>query len=381
MNQVPPAFKDIRPYTDDEVTGIISELLSNAEFEKVLKTAFPHKESEMRAILSKVDSIRRFQVEFIYPLLLQIEAQSTDGLFFEGWEQLEADTAYLFISNHRDIFLDAGLFSGLLHRQGFETAANAIGDNLLAHPIAERLGKLNKSFVVKRSLPVRELLAYTQLLSRYIQFCLHEQQTSIWIAQRSGRTKDGNDKTLTALLKMLSGKLASSDFVAYFKSLRIVPLAISYEFEPCAAAKARESVLRVQGKDYEKQPWEDLLQIQQGIEQAKGRVCFRLAPQLQAAELDTLEALPRNEAYQGLARLIDKAIHQNYQLYSSNYIAADRLAARSRFSKHYNAQEEQRFDAHLAAEMTGMEDVPKAALEQQLLRIYAQPLWNQMGKE
>lgn len=379
MKQPPAEFKEMRPYLDEEVPSIISKLLNDTDFERVLQAAFHHKGSEMRAILGDVDSIRRFQVEVIYPLLLQIEEQSTDGLFFEGCEKLQSDKAYLYISNHRDIFLDAGLFSGLLHREGFETAANAIGDNLLKHPIAERLAKLNRSFVVKRSLQARELLAYTQLLSRYIQFCIHEQQTSIWIAQRSGRTKDGNDRTLTALLKMLSGKLAPTDVVDYFKSLNIIPLAISYEFEPCAGAKAREMVIRGQGKVYEKQPWEDLKQIQQGVEQPKGRVCFRLASQIDE-QLDELQSLPRNEAYQALAQLIDKAIHQNYQLYSSHYIAADRLSANSRFSEHYNAQEEQRFDAHLAQEMRGMVDVPQSALEEQLLRLYAQPVWNQLGE-
>lgn len=378
MKQPPEVFKAMRPYTDAEVKAVIEQLLADSDFKKVLQDTFPQKESEMRATLAEVDSIRAFQVQLIYPFLLQIEASSTDGLFFEGWEALDKEQSYLFISNHRDIFLDAGLFSGLLYREGFETAANAIGDNLLRHPVAERLAKLNRSFVVKRSLQARELLAYTQLLSSYIQYCLHEEKTSIWIAQRSGRSKSGDDRTFTALLKMLSGRLQADELVPYFKRLRIVPLAISYEFEPCAGAKARETLIRAQGLPYEKQRYEDLLHIQRGIQQPKGRVSFHLAPQLDS-QLDALQGLPRNEGYQALARLIDEAIHRHYQLRPNNYIAADRLSAQSPYAQHYSPQDEQRFEQHLQQEMQAITDVDAAALEEQLLRLYAQPLRNKEG--
>jgi len=235
-------FDDIRPFNDSEVDANLQMLLTDERFQHILQFIFkdPAKIEQIKLLLSNVHSIKDLQLHFVYQLIDDLILKpTTDGVTSSGLEKLDKDTSYLFISNHRDIILDAAIMNFLIVREGMNTTENAIGNNLLIEKWIEYAVKLNRSFVVRRNLPVRELLTASHKLSAYIRHDVVSKNTSVWIAQREGRTKDGNDKTQAALLKMLN--LSNSKTVAEgFNELKIVPLSLSYEIEPCGISKVAE---------------------------------------------------------------------------------------------------------------------------------------------
>lgn len=367
-------FDAIRPYTDQEVPGVISRIVTDDAF---LSSVVAFRFRRMRFLsgllkpLVKRNLIRRFgHIKTVAVFQDQVARfmedmikSTTDGVSFEGFDRLERDRGYLFISNHRDIALDPAFIDLGLHRQGMDTVRIAIGDNLLRTPLATDLMKLNQSFVVDRSSKGRELLNSLSTLSDYIRLSLAEGH-SIWIAQREGRAKDGNDVTDPAILKMfhLAGRRLKIPFAEYMRSLNIVPVSISYEYDPGDQDKARELVMTEKNGSYEKSRLEDIESIVNGIRGYKGRISVRVG-----------EPLDRDFASaEELAGYIDSYIHSRYRLYPSNLIALGDDAGLAAIADPQEAAHcRETFQARLAA---APEDVRET-----MRRYYARPAENQKG--
>lgn len=330
MTGLTDPFSDIRPYRDDEVAAVLSRLLGNAEFLSALASyRLGRLASVMPAVtrfvvrlmlareLRGVSDVRSMQLVIERYMDRMIET-STSGFSVSGLEHLNPARAYLYMSNHRDITMDPAFTNYALHGSGFETARIAIGDNLLTKPWVSDLMRLNKSFIVKRSVSgPRELLAASKTLSNYIQHSLLQENSPIWIAQREGRAKDGVDRTEPVIIKMLSMSRdkREQEFREHIRALRIVPVAISYELDPCDAMKARELYLKEAEGRYEKGAQEDVASIAQGIAGDKGRVHVSFGTPL-GDGLETPEAV---------AREVDKQVINGYCLHPTNLYAYRKL--------------------------------------------------------
>ncbi|MGL4825891.1 MAG: 1-acyl-sn-glycerol-3-phosphate acyltransferase [Vibrionaceae bacterium] len=327
MQQTTDPFFDIRPYHDDEVPQAIARLINDKEFtHAIIKYRFaiqnsafswlltPLLKQYLRSKWGKIVTVADVQ-QHIASYMQTMLKNCSDGFSCSGIEKLQKDQSYLFISNHRDISMDPALVNWSLFQNGFDTVRIAIGDNLLKKPCATELMKLNKSFIVKRSAKApREMMNAFSQLSKYIKASLDEKQ-SIWIAQKEGRAKDGDDKTDPALLKMffMNGKQEKQQFSEYMAGLRIVPVTISYENDPCDVAKANELYQLQTTGSYQKQEFEDISSIVQGITGKKRRVHVAFGEQIEDG-FSTPEEL---------AALIDQQIYANYRLFPINYLAAE----------------------------------------------------------
>jgi hypothetical protein len=275
--------------------------------------------------------------------------------------------------------LDASLLCSLLAANGYETAEIAIGDNLLLYPWIEHLVRLNKSFIVKRGVSMRQMLEVSVHLSKYIHYAVREKKESVWIAQREGRAKDSNDRTQESLLKMLA-MAGGQDWLSNLKELNITPLAFSYEYDPCDYLKAIEFQQRRDNPDYKKSQDDDRLNMQTGILGYKGRFHVQFGQTINPS-LDELDKnLPRNEMITAVASIIDKVIFRNYRFYSGNYIAYDRLWGNNRCVEHYTKEDVQTFDAYLNKQLEKIvldnKDIP--FLTEKILEMYAYPVKNQL---
>lgn len=320
-------YKDIRPYNDDEIAGAIARLINDDEFigaivnyrfsdrtPWVKKLVTPLLKAYLKLKWAKIDSVEGVQLE-LKKYLEQCIHSTIDELTYSGLENLDENTAYLFVSNHRDITMDPALVNYGLHEVGQKTVRPAIGDNLLKKQSATELMRLNKSFIVKRSAQApREMLKTLSTLSSYIKHSL-DTGHSIWLAQRSGRAKDGNDVTDMAILKMFyfEGKRKKIPFNEYMKSLKIVPVSISYENDPCDQDKANELYQRSETGNYQKSELEDIDSIVKGIVGYKGRVHVAFG-QVIGDDFDSPEAL---------AGEINKQIWLNYKFFPFNEFAAN----------------------------------------------------------
>ena len=317
-------FDNIRPYRDDEVPAAIERIMSNEDVVKQIinfqfkKLSFlnwllkPMIKYVLRKKYGNIKTVAELQ-NYVAKFMESMIKNNTDGVVFEGFEKLKPDVGYLFISNHRDIALDPALVDFGLYKNNLPTVRIAIGDNLLRRPVATDLMKLNQSFIVNRSSKGRELLKALAELSDYIRLSLKENH-SIWIAQREGRAKDGNDETDPAILKMfyMSGKKLKIPFNEYVKELNIVPVSISYEFDPGDAGKAHELYEKSRTGEYQKSEFEDIDSIVNGITGYKGRIHVKVGDVI-TDDFETPDEL---------AAHIDRFIHQNYHLFPSNLVAA-----------------------------------------------------------
>lgn len=375
---IPTEFDDIRPYLATEMPNVIDELAQDKQFKDAMAMAMPELPFDMLIAKAKeCKSLMDFQIAFDYPLLKKIIKEHTEGLDMQA-EKLDKQNNYTFISNHRDIVLDSAFLSEMLVDLKFRTTAElAVGDNLLLYPWIKKIVKLNKGIIVKRALGLREQLIGSQQLSRYIHFATSEKKENIWIAQRQGRCKDSDDRTQQSILKMLcmggDGTLKER-----LKSLHIVPLSISYEFDPCDYLKAKEFQQKRDNENFKKDYQDDLVSMQTGIFGYKGHVHFQASACLD----EWLDALPdnitKNDFFAFVAEHIDHAIHSNYRLYPNNYIAADRLKEGERFATLYTEEEKDRFDKYIHQQIERV-DLPNADitfLERKLLEMYSNPLYN-----
>lgn len=373
-------FDDIRPYNDSEVTEVIERLLNEEEFIRFAQKLFPSFTKEIiEKTLSQVSTIKEFQGNFIIRLAQHIIDNTTKGITIEGLDNLDPNQSYLFISDHRDIILDSALLNVMLHLNGFETTEIAIGSNLLIQPWIADLVKLNKSFVVNRNTTVRQMLTKSKQLSCYINHALNEKKSSIWIAQREGRTKDGDDRTQQSLLKMLQ---MSSDkkFASHFRNLRIVPVAISYEYEPCDGMKTLEVYLKETESGYSKTAKDDLRSMFYGLINDKGRVHFHIGKPV-SEMLDVIENFDEDkDKYKALADIIDYRIHKNYNLWPDNYIAYDIVNKSNEFLDKYSLEEKELFLKHMEKKLATIEDKgdDRTRLNQIFLDIYSNPVKNRL---
>jgi len=380
MQQEEQPFQSIRPFNDEEVKDVIDQLLKEPNFLKVLSVVYPNLNiNDITGHIKRITTIKAFQKEVVYYYLTLIIKKTVDKLSFTGLEKLDPSKHYLFMSNHRDIILDSALLNVILFENEMRTTEIAIGSNLLIFPWIEMLVKLNKSFVVRRNLPVKEMLMASHELSSYIQHTLIEKKHSVWIAQKEGRTKDGDDNTHPGLLKMIH--MSSDQPVAeYFKSLNLIPVSISYEIEPCDLSKTAELYARMRDGSYVKDPKEDLLSMSGGLTNYKGRVHFTFGNVLKE-ELDVLNDIHnKNEQYSKLGQIIDNSIHQGFQLFEGSFIAYDILSKSDKFKDRYAEDEYQAFTKRMTAQIQGIEG-DKEIIKRIYLGIYANPLINKFKLE
>ena len=338
-------FDEIRPYYDEEVPEIMSRLLADSVFSRVLKNLFVDDEKiqKVRGAMLETRDVESFQLKFMVPFLQNILKTSTSGLTIGGLEHLEKDQSYLFISNHRDIVLDSALLNVEMYKFGYKSTEIAMGSNLLVYPWIEDLSRVNRSFIVKRNIPVRQMLESSNLLSAYIRQTLINNGNSIWIAQREGRSKDGFDQTSPAVLKMLNMSNKQS-FEAGFQELNIVPMSISYEIEPCGNEKVAELLKRQADPDFHKTEKDDLLSMVSGLKNQKGRIQIQFGAPIDKDALKSLATEENtNERLKLLAEYVDYQIYNNYKLFPNNYIAYDLYYNCNKYIDFYTTEEQRLF--------------------------------------
>jgi 1-acyl-sn-glycerol-3-phosphate acyltransferase len=301
---------------------------------------------------------------------------SSDGLTLGGFEQLEPNTAYLFISNHRDIILDTSILNACLYENGLVMTTSAIGDNLIKKPFIHILSKLNRNFAIKRGVTGRALLESSLLVSQFIHKSLLRENRSVWTAQREGRTKDGNDCTQKGVLKMLTLSERGGNPFGFFEKIQVVPVSISYEYDPTDSLKIPELIAKAKEEKYVKGENEDFITLLSGIMGPKKRIHIQVNKPLDH-EIRQLkkEELTQNEKLSKLGELIDREIWKGYKLWPSNYIAYDLLYKKSQFTDHYSSAEKESFEKRLSQKVN-----PSNSLEvENFLHMYAKPVVNQLG--
>ena len=367
-------FDQIRPYNDDEVNTALKAFKDHPMIKALLLFTFPDKRKEdIDDILMECHSIQDFQSKVIYYAVKNIIDRSTEGLSTSGFEKLDPKESYLFISNHRDIVLDTSLLNYTLLNHNLVMTASAIGDNLVKKPFLLALSRLNRNFLIQRGLTPREMLLSSKKVSQYIQNLLENEKRSVWIAQREGRTKDGNDKTQQGVLKMLGLADTHKNVAKHLKKLKIVPVAISYEYDPTDILKMPELMAKHHDEEYVKTNNEDFNSILKGAIGQKKRIHVGLGNVLDI-ELDKIseDADSPNQQIQMIADLIDKRIYKNYRLWPSNYIAYDLLNNTDKFIEKYSDQEKRQFERRIERRVALNNDV---ALKN-FLAMYANPVIN-----
>lgn len=379
--KIPEQFDPIRPFEPDELPDVFDRLLQNEQFSSVLAYFYPDVPKE--ALAAKMHACKDnldFQKTFCYGFLVQLLARLSKGCNIDI-ASLDTDSRYTFISNHRDIVLDSALLDKLLIDAGFNTTCEiAIGDNLLKLPWVKDLVRVNKSFIVERALSMREMLMASKRLSEYMHFVIAEKNDNIWIAQREGRAKDSNDRTQEAILKMMVMG-GEGSIIDRLKQLHLVPLAISYEYDPCDYLKAAELQARRDNPSWQKGPMDDVTSMQTGIMGYKGYIHYQCADCIDSY-LDTIPAdTPKTELFRLIADHIDRQIFAGYRLYPNNYVALDLLHGDSAHADHYTAEDKAQFEAYLKGQLDKieMEGKDDAYLREQMLKMYANPAINQMG--
>ncbi len=369
-------FDHIRPFYDSEVNEAICSVIHHPMMKALMSFTFPDmEESKWMEQLRKTHSKRDFQINFIYQAVQKVLEKSSEGLTTSGFEKLETHTPYLFISNHRDIILDTSLINVSLYDHNLIMTASAIGDNLVQKSFLHTLSRLNRNFLVQRGLPPRELLQSSKLMSEYIYQLLSRENRSVWIAQREGRTKDGNDITQQGVLKMLAMASDEENLMDYFKKMQIVPVSISYEYDPTDALKMPQLMAKAKDEIYVKEKNEDFMTLLSGIMGQKKRIHIHVGDVLNK-ELDkiTTEQDNVNKQIQALSQVIDDAIVTSYKLWPTNYIAYDLLNNSNQFTDHYTEKEKLLFERRLEMRI----DIENDIMREGFLSMYANPVVNKM---
>ena len=376
---VSPNFEDIRPLNQDEVQAAIEELLASEEFRHALRYVKPDLDwDQLSAAMRACKTKEQFKSTLAYDAVMTVAKKTTFSLTISGRSRLpEGKPACTFISNHRDIVLDASFLNVMLYDVGYGMTQVAIGDNLLIRPWIKTFVRLNNSFIVKRGVSVRQMLEVSDTLSAYINHTIKDTKESIWIAQREGRAKDSNDQTQPSVLKMLC-MAGGKDIIGNLKSLNLVPVAISYEFDPCDYLKAQEFQLKRDNPEYHKTQRDDLLNMETGILNNKGRVHFTIS-KLINEQLDQLDPnMNRNELFAAVASIIDKEIYRHYRFSPNNYVAYDLLSSTRRFSDHYGLKDKKAFEEYLQKQLDKIviPNKDENFLRKKILEMYANPLKN-----
>ncbi|MBR6749307.1 MAG: 1-acyl-sn-glycerol-3-phosphate acyltransferase [Bacteroidaceae bacterium] len=376
-------FEDIRSYNDNEYRIKAAKLLQEPQFKTVIETVMPEVDYELfgKKMLS-LNSIHEFQTEIIVSFLNKLIANTTKGLESEGIENIPHDRNFLYMSNHRDIVLDASFLCMILNAKGYDTCEIAIGSNLLIFDWISDLVRLNKSFIVKRGVGVRQALEAAKQLSGYIHYAINEKKQSIWIAQREGRSKDSNDRTQEALIKMLT--LGGTNILDTVRSLNIAPVSISYEYDPCDSLKAYELLQKSKNPDFKKSPKDDLVSMQTGIMGYKGLVHYHFTPCIND-ELNEIDAnADKATVLQSVSQIIDRHIHLNYHIFTNNYIAYDTLYNTNRFAQQYNEDDKLGFEKYIQkqiAKLGNLSDEDAQTIRNTMLLMYSNTLKNKLAAE
>lgn len=367
-------FEDIRPYYNHEAREAMFRLIEDPIFFKLVNYLWPEMTmDEVRERADKVFSNMDFQLQFMHAAIRTIVAETATELTSSGFEHLDKNESYLFIANHRDILLDSAILQILLVENDFSTSEITFGNNLMDKGFITEFGKLNRMFTVLREGTSKELYEISRKLSAYIRHTLVDKKTSVWIAQRNGRTKDGFDFTQTGLLKMLNIS-GTQNFEKNYSQLKIVPLTISYEYEPCDALKAEELYLSSLHSKYQKSQGEDLNSIITGIKQKKGRIHLTVGKPI-INELSLFDNSSNdNEKIKKLANLIDKKIYNDYRLWPVNFIAADLVDKSYKYEDKYTAKEKENFINYVSESISEIEG-DKESLTHQFLKIYSNPVY------
>ena len=369
-------FDSIRPFYDAEINAAIQDTVNHPMMKALMNFTFPDvDDSVWKEQLRKTHSIRDFQCNFIYHSIKKVLEKSSEGLSTSGFETLEKNTSYLFISNHRDIILDTSLLNASLFDHGLVMTASAIGDNLVKKAFMNTLAKMNRNFLVQRGLSPRELLQSSKLLAEYIGQLLLRENRSVWIAQREGRTKDGNDATHPGVLKMLAMGSDEENLMNYFKKIKIVPVSISYEYDPTDALKMPQLMAEANNEVYVKDKNEDFTTLLSGIMGQKKRIHIHVGKVLDT-ELDQIasEFDNSNKQIQALAQTIDESILKSYKLWPTNYIAFDILNNTNGHAHLYTESEKSLFERRLDMRIDNSNPIEL----QSFLAMYANPVVNKM---
>lgn len=369
-------FNDIRPYTDEEIPAAMQRIAGSPALPLVASYVFPEKPiDEVKSLLLSFKTIKDFQWGIMHRVNEQIISTSITEFSFDGIDLLQKDTPYLFVSNHRDIMLDASLLQNVLADAGFGTSQITFGANLMMNPLVIDIGKSNKMFRVERpGNSIKDFYRSSIYLSEYIRSVITDDKESVWIAQRNGRTKDGNDQTDQGIIKMFCMS-KEEDKIAALAELHIVPIAVSYEWESCDILKAIE-LYESRNVKYIKKPGEDLNSILTGILQPKGRVHFQICQPITREELLQFNDSTHNEYHKQVAQLIDSRIIPAYKLWPNNYIAYDILYGQQRFVSEYTKEEKEAFCEHVKKLLHYESDFN--LLKDILLSIYANPVVNRV---
>lgn len=370
-------FDDIRPYNDSEIPAAIARVAVDPFFSTVVRYLFPNEDVEsFRTRFMQIKTVRDFQEQVMDCAIQSVLRQTSTGFTCEGFEKLEPGRSYMFVANHRDILLDAAILQVVLNQYHLPTSEITFGSNLMQGQMVIDIGKMNKMFRIVRGGTRQDFYRNLKEVSAYMRYTLLQKHSSVWIAQRNGRTKDGVDKTESALLKMFA---TSSDkpFVENLSELNITPVAVSYEYEPCDFLKTQELYIS-QYQPYIKEEGEDLHSILRGITQQKGRIHLAMAPTIGEADLQECDKLDRNARFAQLARLIDQQIYQRYRLFPTNYIACDILSNTNRYESMYDSETKDLFEQRMQKGLSMLQG-DEEELRSIFLSIYANPVLKGKG--
>ena len=376
--KIPQEFDTIRPWEPEDLPEVFDRLLSNGQFKQVLAYLYPQVPFEM--IAQKLKACKTnldFQLAFAYDFVQGILKKAATGCEMDC-AAIDNTRNYTFISNHRDIVLDSAFLDVMLIDNGFKTTCEiAIGDNLLSLPWVKDLVRVNKAFIVERALSMRQMLMSSKRLSDYMHFAIKEKNENIWIAQREGRAKDSDDRTQKSILQLMAMG-GEGSIIERLKQLHLVPLSISYEYDPCDFLKAKEYQQKRDVEGWKKGPMDDLVSMQTGIFGYKGHVHYHAAPCIDEY-LDTLDPeMPKQELFNTIAAHIDHEIHSHYRLYPGNYVALDLLENTEAHASEYTPEDKARFEKYIAGQLAKIElpDKDEAFLKEKILTMYANPVRN-----
>ena len=370
----------MRPYEREELPEVYERLIADEQFKAVVGKVFPQVPFEaLAAKLKQCKTNLDFQIAFCYPFLKDLLSKASKGCDIDI-SAIDNTRRYTFVSNHRDIVLDSALLDVMLIEADFKTTCEiAIGDNLLAAPWIEDLVRVNKSFIVKRSAGIREMLVNSRTMAEYMHLVINDKHDNIWIAQREGRAKDSDDRTQESIVKMMAMG-GEGSVTERLQQLHIVPVAISYEYDPCDWLKAQEFQLKRDVEGWKKTKADDVLSMQTGIMGYKGHIHYHCAPCIDDFLASLPEDTPKADIFRIIAEHIDKGIHANYRLYANNYIAIDMLEGGNRMAEHYTPEDKAKFEMYLAGQLDKIviPNKDEAFLKDCMLKMYANPAINKL---
>lgn len=377
-------YKDIAPYDDEQFAEKMEKLVNDPGFENAIQYVLPGSDFHQLAdTLRKITNKEDFQQKVMLSILRRLEESTTHGVTDSGLGNIDLSQPRLFISNHRDIVLDASFLGLVMIRHGLPAQEVALGDNLLIYDWIENLVRLNKGIIVKRNLRLTKALEAAKQLSGYIHYCISQKKESVWIAQREGRAKDSNDVTQESVLKMLALSGESDNIARRLMELHITPVAISYEFDPNDYLKATEFLARRRDPDFKKSQKDDLRSMETGLLKHKGRVHFAICKEIDPELRHMADSNDKVEIIRHSCAVIDKEIHSNYKIYPINYYAYDQVEGTSEYSDEYTRAEAAQYESYFNAQLdkVKLEDVTPQERDFMLgamLKMYANPLRNKI---